>query len=208
MLPAFASATSVTEFVEEGSRITTYTMKRRPVLDFGYGVEAGRGVFVATAISWVHGSSDADLNIETPHPFYFDKPRTLSANVKSLPRDEIGVHFQAAGVVSVNRWLHLVVGAGPSVFRLKQTLVNGVLYDEEYPYDTVRFGSATTEPVTKVWWGGNAQLNIVTMFHRNAGVDAFVRYSRASVPFTGTDNATFNVQAGGLHIGVGVRGEF
>ncbi|HKY21204.1 MAG TPA: hypothetical protein VJM31_08300, partial [Vicinamibacterales bacterium] len=199
---------SFTEFIEEGSRTTKYKTQRGGLIDVSYGVELTRGLFLAGAVSRFDGSSDVDIDQQIPHPFFFDQMRTLKGTATALKREEIAVHFQAAGITRINRRVHLFLGLGPSLFRLKQTIVKDVTYTQEYPFDEVSFASAQTELQERTRVGANIQLNIVTMVARHVGVDGLVRFSRASMSFTGSDGSKFSVRAGGLHVGIGLRAEF
>jgi Bacterial SH3 domain len=204
----FDNNVSFTEFVEQGSRTTTYKTRRGALLDVGFGVEARHDLFIAGAISRFNGSSDAKIDEHVPHPFFFNQMRTLKGTAAALPRDEIALHVQAAVLVPITKRVHLVVAAGPSIFKLKQTFVTDVTYIQEYPYDTVTFESALKKLQKKTRVGGNAQVNVTTMVAKHVGVDGFVRFSHASLSFTSSDGSKFAVPAGGLHVGIGLRAEF
>jgi hypothetical protein len=204
----FDNKVSFTEFVEQGSRTTTYKTRRGALFDVGFGVEVAHGLFIAGAISRFNASSDAEIDEHVPHPFFFNQMRTLKGTATALPRDEIAGHFQAAGLIPINKGVHLVVAAGPSIFKLKQTFVTDVTYIQEYPYDTVTFERALTKLQEKTRVGVNAQVNVITMVAEHVGVDGFVRFSHASLSFTGSDSSKFTVPAGGLRIGIGLRAEF
>jgi hypothetical protein len=162
-------------------------------------------LFFALGVSYVNGTSDVSIEQQIPHPFFFDKNRTVTATVTGLQRDELALHFQAAWIVPISRRVELQVAGGPTLFRLEQTFVTDVNYTEEYPFDTAEFDSAVTETQQKFRWGGNAQLNIVVMLKRQVSLDGLVRYSRASVPFEAPDGSTFDAAAGGLQVGGGLR---
>jgi hypothetical protein len=204
----FESTTSFAQFLEQGSRTTTYNTRGTPLVDIGYGVEVRRGLFAAAAISWMSGSSVADIDQQIPHPFFFERMRSLKAEATALSRDEIALHLQAAGLVPINRRVHLFFGAGPSLFRLKQSFVTDVAYTHEYPFDDVVFDKVDTAIREKTQWGGNVQLNIITMLNRHVGLDGLVRFSRASLRFTLPDESNVAVPAGGLHVALGLRAEF
>jgi hypothetical protein len=204
----FESKVSFTDFVESGSRTTTYKTRRGALLDVGFGVELRRSLFAALAVSRFSGSSDADIVEQVPHPLFFNQPRTLKARATALPRDEVAVHFQAARLVPINRRVHLIVAGGPTLFKLKQTLVRDVTYTQDYPYDAVTFERALTELQEKTRVGFNAQLNVITMVGKHVGVDGLIRFSRTSLTYVGSDKSTFTVPAGGMRIGVGLRAEF
>jgi hypothetical protein len=204
----FESTTSFAEFLEQTSRTTSYNTRGTPLVDIGYGVEIRRGLFGAAAISWTSGSSDADIDQQIPHPFFFERRRTLKAEAAALPREEIALHLQGAGRVPINQRIHLFFAAGPSLFKLKQSFVTDVAYTHEYPFDAVEFDKAVTAIQEKTQWGGNVQLNVITMLHRHLGIDGLVRFSRASVRFTLPGESNVTVPAGGLHVALGLRAEF
>jgi hypothetical protein len=204
----FDATSSFTVFVEEGTRNITYETRQTPLLDVSGGGEIQRNLFVAVAVSWAKGKVDADINEQVPHPFYFDQKRTLEGTAEKLSREEIAGHFQLAKRAPLTRRVSFVLGAGPSVFRLKQAFVTDVTYNETYPFDSVEFRGATTTEQRKTGWGGNVQLNVVTMLSRQAGIDVLIRYSRGFVNFPGSAGSTTRVPTGGLHVAIGLRGEF
>jgi hypothetical protein len=204
----FDTTASFTVFLEEGTRNTTYTTQRAAILDVSGGHEVHRNLFVGAAVSWAKGSTDADIDQKIPHPFFFEQMRTLEATAARLPREEIAVHFQAAWLTQLSRRVQFVVAGGPSLFRLRQTFVTDVVYTDTYPFDVVEFGSTSNTSEEKTAVGGNVQANVITMLNRQVGVDAVVRFSRASLRFPGSEGSTFSVPAGGVHIALGLRAEF
>jgi len=197
-----------TDFVEQGSRTVTYKTDPVPLFDVSYGVELFHGLFIQGAVSRVNGSRTAEIEEQVPHPFLFGQMRTLKGTSTDLSRDEVAVHFQAAAVASLSRHLQVGVAGGPSFFKLKQSFVTDVAYTQDYPYDTVTYTSATTALSEKNRWGFNVQGNVTYMVDRHLGVDGLVRFSKATLPFTGPDDAAFTVLVGGLHIGIGLRAQF
>jgi hypothetical protein len=204
----FSAKDTFTENQEQGSRTTSYTTRRVPLADFSGGYEVHRGLFVGAAVSRSSGSADGQIDEQSPHPFFFNQPRTLKASVTDLPRDEIALHIQAGSLVPMSRHVHLFVAAGPTMFKLRETFVTGVNYAQDYPYDTITFQNALTAQQEKTRVGINAQADVVAMFSRHVGVDGFVRFSYASLKFAASDGSTFAVQAGGVHVGISLRAEF
>ena len=156
----------------------------------------------------MNGSRTAEIEEQVPHPFLFGQMRTLKGTATDLSRDEVAVHFQAAAVAPIGRRLQIGVAGGPSFFKLKQTFVTDVAYTQEYPYDIVTYTSATTALSEKNRWGFHVQGNVTVMVDRHLGVDGFVRFSQATVRFTGPDDAAFTVPVGGVHVGIGIRAQF
>jgi hypothetical protein len=204
----FDTSATFTKNVEEGTLDVVYDNQRTPLFDVGYGIEINGGLFFAVGVSYVNGTSDVTIEQQVPHPFFFDKKRTVTGTVTGLQRDELALHLQAAWVQSISQRIQIQVAGGPTLFRLEQTFVTDVNYTEEYPFDTAEFDSAVTEKQDKVRWGANAQLNVVVMLNRQVSIDGLVRYSRATVPFEASDGSTFDAAAGGLQVGAGLRFQF
>jgi hypothetical protein len=204
----FENKVPFTEFVEEGTRMTTYEPARTGQVDVGAGVGVGGGIFISGAIVRFTGSSDAKVEAQIPHPLYFDQPRTVTGVVTDLPQEETAIHFQFAGLVPVTRRAHLAFGLGPTIFNVKQTLVTGITYEQQYPYDSATFQSATTEFLSKTQVGGNVQGDFIFQLHGHVGLDAMARFSRGVLTFTTSDGTQLKVAAGGLQISAGIRAEF
>jgi len=82
----FDNTVTFTEFVEQGSRKTTYTNQRSAVVDVSYGVEIHGGLFAAGAVTRSTGSADARIDEQVPHPFQFNQMRTLTGAATDLAR--------------------------------------------------------------------------------------------------------------------------
>ena len=204
----FDNKVTFTDFVEAGSRTTTYKTVRGAGFDFGGGVEIYHDLFVGAEASRFNGSADAEIDEQVPHPFFFNQPRTLKGTSTALPRDEIALHIQVGSLATFGKHLQVMIAFGPSVFKLKETFVTDITYTQEYPYDTVTFQSARTEQQEKSRVGGNAQANIIVMMNKHIGVDGLIRYSHTMVSFAASDGSTFKVPAGGMHVGIGLRAAF
>ena len=206
--PTFGSTTQVEEFFETGSRTVNYTTARRPALDAGAGVRVIRRLFVGGAVSAFAGVTSGDLTAEIPHPLQFNRKRSLSAPVADLERQELGFHIQAATLVPISRRLRVLIAGGPTLFRVRQELISAISYEQEFPYETVAFGSAATEFQARTAVGFHAQAGLTALFSRRLGADVLVRYSKAKTAFDGSDGSTFDAEVGGVQLGIGVRAIF
>jgi hypothetical protein len=202
---AFTATTTVTRNVESGSVTTSYGAGRPPVLEFGGRAIAARNLTIGAAVTWSTQTTDGAVSATIPHPFYFNAPRTVSGVAAGGSREEIVIHGEVAGLVTIGRAVQLAVFAGPSYFHLKQGLVVDVNIAEAYPYDTATFVSATTVDASEWQIGFNAGVNVAVRVSKRVGVGVIARYSRASVelPASATENVT--VRAGGLQAGGSIR---
>lgn len=168
--------------VEQETRTTTYSTSTKPGFEVGIG--SGTGRIATTFIASRRQSTEpAELNAQLPHPFYFNQPRTLTGTFDA-PRTETAVHVQVnAALVSTAR-LQILVGGGPSVFIVRQALLDALSYDSVYPYDTATLTGATTVTRTKKAAGWNVQLDAIAALTRRVGVQVSGRWSAAKIDFS------------------------
>ena len=94
---------------------------------------------------------------------------------------------------------------GPSILHVNQAVVTDVNYSEEYPYDTAAFTGVDSRDVKASATGFNAGADVRWMFSRHVGLGGLVRFTRGTVDLDGPDNRTITVDAGGTHVGAGLR---
>jgi hypothetical protein len=189
-------------YAEQGSFSTDYDVEAR------LGVDAGAFVRVweklAAGVAFTTHKDDGDLVIEgrVPHPLLFNQPRAIEGTAPGT-REETAVHLQVAVVVPVNRQLRVVVFGGPSFFTVKQSVVTGITYDEEYPFDEATFSGADVEIEEENKTGFNVGADVGYYFTENVGVGGIVRFSQTKVTFS-----LGEVDAGGAMVGGGLRLRF
>ena len=83
-------------------------------------------------------------------------------------REETAFHLQVAYVVPVNRNLRVVVFGGPSFFTVKQSVVTGMRYSEDYPYDEATFSGADVETEEEQKTGFNLGADVGYYFTKYA----------------------------------------
>jgi hypothetical protein len=183
---------------------TAYTVSGGPIFDGGAVVRIVKSLGVGVVLSRFSRRDDAGVSGTVPHPFFYNRPRSISGTAPGLERGELGAHVQAVYVVS-RRKFDLVLGAGPSWFSVKQDLVTDAAYSQEYPYDVATFASASTSRVTKLRFGFNVGVDVGLRMTRTVGVGGVVRFSRASVDLASVNGTAATVGAGGLQVGGGLR---
>ena len=128
----------------------------------------------------------------------------MSGDAASLTRDETAVHVDVLWMVPLaDRW-QLALSAGPSWFSVGQDLVSDVAVTQTYPYDTATFANATTIHRKGSKAGFNAGGDVSYLLRPHIGLGFGVMFSHASVPL----DDTLTVDAGGAHVGGGLRVRF
>jgi hypothetical protein len=189
-------------YAEQGSFTTDYQVEASLGVDAGAFVRVWKNLAVGGAFT-TH-KDDGDLVIEgsIPHPLLFNQPRAVEGTAPGT-REETAIHLQVAYVVPVNRKLRVVVFGGPSFFTVKQSVVTGITYDEDYPYDEATFSGADVETEEEQKTGFNVGADVGYYFSKNVGVGGIIRFSQTKVTFS-----VGEVDAGGAMVGGGLRLRF
>ena len=187
---------------------TEYADTRGPGLDVTAGALVTRRMAVAVSASRFVQSTPATLSGSVPHPLYFDRSRTLGAEVGRLQRHELSVHLQARGILASGRRAEVALFGGPSIFRVSQDIVTGFGYGEAYPYDNVTFRSAETTEGSAMRVGFNVGTDLTLFLTRQLGLGAAVQFARGSVDLPAASGDEQRVTVGGLRAGGGLRVRF
>jgi hypothetical protein len=191
--------------VETATVDVKYPTKPQALIDAGIGVRLWKHFGASVAVSHAMRSGSAEVDARIPHPLQFAQPRTVEGTQSGIDTTETDVHVQLLYAVQTSPSITLTLSAGPSIVHLEQELVNGVTYDETYPFDVATFRSAESRRAKASAAGFNAGADLRWMFSRSIGLGGLVRYSRATVDLATSDNRTLSVRAGGVQAGVGIR---
>jgi hypothetical protein len=206
-----------------GSRFTDSEVRRLNAEDanFGanYSVEGGTGLSVSVSLNVWRGlgikvgtsryasQSGAQITGSVPHPFFFNRPRTFDGNAAGLDRQESAIDMHIGGTLSVGRRVTVAFGAGPSMLRVKQAIVNDLRYSDSYPHDSISFMSATAANASgsKLVLGGGVQLGL--FLTRTLGVAAGAQLATGNVPIRseGSDERIIKVGGAKVNVGLAVR---
>ena len=189
-------------YAEQGSFTTDYDVEARVGVDAGAFVRVWQGLAVGGAFTSYKDDSDLVIEGSIPHPLLFNQPRSVEGTAPGT-REETAFHLQVAYIVPVNRNLRVVVFGGPSFFTVKQSVVTGITYNEDYPYDEATFSGADVETEEEQKTGFNVGADVGYYFTKNVGVGGIVRFSQTKVTFS-----LGEVDAGGAMVGGGVRFRF
>lgn len=197
-----------TDPTEEAQFESGYDVAAGPMVDVRGGVRLYQRLGAAVAVNRFVETGGASVRARLPHPFFFERPREISGNPDGFRREELGVHVQATYTVEVTRRISATLFGGPSFFDVRQDLVDRVEYSEEYPFDTATFTGIVKKRDSDSAVGFNVGMDVGYFFAKNIGVGGVIRFSRASVDVEPTAGRNQRVDAGGLHVGAGVRFAF
>ena len=204
----FASASTISRFAEDGTLNSTYSSENPIVFDAAIQSGVWRTLSVSLAVTQASKPQQGSVTTKIPHPFFFDRPRTVNGMSSALSRKEVAAHFNGVWTIPATRSTRIAIFAGPSIFKVTQGLVTDVVVDEAYPYDTATLASATTSESNQSRWGYNAGFDATQLFSRYVGVGIVGRYSRASFTFPIVGTEEVEIKAGGFQVGAGVRLRF
>ena len=201
---SFSDSVRPIDFVETSVVDTSYKTRSIPGFDAGGGVRVWRNLAIGLDVSRFSKNTEGSVSAQVPHPFFFNQARSVSGDASGLTRDETAVHLQALWMLPLrDRW-QLALAGGPSWFSIGQDLVSDVTVTQTYPYDTATFASATSTHRSHSQIGFNAGADVSYRVRPHVGLGIGVTFSHASVPL----DDTVTVDAGGAHVGGGIRLRF
>ena len=193
---------------EEGSFDTQYPAGDDALFDVGGSVRVWRNLAVGANVSWLTREHDADVSAQLPHPFWFDRSRSIGGAAPGLSRTETAVHVQAQWVIPVGRSVAVTLFGGPTWFRVNQDLVDAVDFEQTYPYGEATFTGVDVRGQSASAIGVNVGADASYYFSSRLGVGGTVRFSRGSVELVAPDGGSFKSTAGGLQTTGGLRVRF
>ena len=160
--------------------------------------------------SWFRRAGDAAVNLSVPNPGAVNKPRALSATVANLRRQETALHLQALYAVKLGPHARVMLSGGPSVFNVKQDLVQSVEFNEGAGFSSIALNQVIGAEVTRTVAGFNVAADVTWPLGSHFGIGSVTRYSRATFSVdpgsaTAGVSRSIEIRAGGLQIGGGVR---
>jgi hypothetical protein len=201
---SFSNTVRPLDFVEPSEIDTTYKTGPVPGFEAEAGARLWRNLAVGIGVSWFSKEAGAAVSAQVPHPFFFNKARAVAGDAASLTRDETAVHIEVLWMVPLTRRWQLALSGGPSWFSVGQDLVSDVTVTQTYPFDAATFASATTVHRSASKAGFNAGADVCYLLRPHIGLGFGVMFAHASVPL----DDTLTVDAGGAHVGGGLRFRF
>ncbi len=102
----------------------------------------------------------------------------------------------------------LTVFGGPSFFTIEQKVVEELTVTETYPYDTVAIAPGARSDLSESAVGFHVGADATWYFTRRLGAGALLRYTSAKKSVAIGTGESFDLEAGGFQIGVGLRFKF
>ena len=196
------------EFHENADFDADYAVGTGMVFDGGAGVRLANGIGFGVAVSRFERLDPVSLDARIPHPFFFNRPRSLTGSEPDLTRLETAVHVEVRWFESVGDTVELAVFGGPTLFNVRQDLVTAIGYDQAYPYDEASLASTTTAAASASTIGFHAGADVGFFFSETVGLGALIRYSGGSVDLPGEGDGMVPIDTGGFHVGGGLRLRF
>jgi hypothetical protein len=203
----FTRRSTFSTFGETRTLTAVYSVAKPPAMLGTVVFRVWKAVGVGAAVSRASSTTDATVEGNIPHPFFFDRPRAIEGNASGLGRQEMGLHLQMRVVVPVRPNVALSLFAGPSLWQVTQDRVGDITFASSYPFDTARFTGAVVEEYRASTWGFNAGFDVATYFTRNVGVGALMQVATASAKDDGA-SANADTRIGGFRAGGGLRLRF
>lgn len=203
----FSDSITFTEFVEEGRINTGYEVDTGPAFDGLVAVRLVGNFGVGVGVSYFTRRDAAQVDARVPHPFFFNRHRTVGGEVPSIRRSEVAAHLQAVYLQPITRTFDLLVSGGPSVVTVEQTLVSRIEYAHAFPFDDATFQSAGTRRERERVAGFNVGADLTWRLWRRVGIGGGVRVIRARADLLSTGHDV-QVDAGGVQGSLGIRAKF
>lgn len=192
-------------YQETGTTRVEYPVQATFLADAGADVRLWHGLGAGFAVSRFGRKGSASTFSSVPHPLYLERHRRVEGRAESVGRQETGIHVQVRYQLPLAGRLRVGVSGGPSLLRVRQTLVTEARFREEYPYDTAEPAGVNTREVEGTATGFNVGAELGWMFTRHVGFGGALRFTRAEIDLDLDGARTIPVDAGGSHLGLGLR---
>jgi hypothetical protein len=177
--------------------------------EFGGAYKVTPNFGVGLTYGFLSNSGPGTVSGSLPHPLFFDRPRTFSADVDDLDHNEQALHFQAIYFMPFTDKVDFTFSFGPSIFIVKQQLLTGVSYSDVPPsFDSVTIDAVNSVELRDSGWGFNLGGEVTYALTPTIGANGLLRYSHGNVGFNPAEGQTADVGAGGFQIGVGLKYRF
>lgn len=200
----FTDTITIQRYAEAGTIEANHEVGGAPFADGGFLYRFWRGFGAGLSVSASSDTGHAPFRAAVPHPFYFNRPRSVSGEAIGLRRREASLHMRLAYLLPASESLLVVVGGGPTLFKVKQDVIGDISVDESYPYDVATLHSVGLESVSGSRVGFNAGVDLVWRLRHNLGAGMLCRFSRARVDLKPAGGRTIPIDVGGFHAGAGL----
>ena len=181
--------------------------------DLGGGVRVSRNIGVGIHFSMASYESPVGLALNFPHPFFFNRFASDADTTHSaLERRDRSLDFSMMYDLPISSDWRIRLFGGPSYFTIKQEMVEGIEFDQDFSLagvNVVDITSFTQRDVDDSAWGFNVGVDVAYFFSRHVGIGGVLRFNRATVnveePLT---TERVQLEAGATGVGAGIRFRF
>lgn len=201
----FAESHRYELFVEEARVDNSYRAPSPRGMEIGGFFRIKGPIGMGASVELFRNDNEAAYSAFLPHPFYFERYRELAGVHAGLTHREQALHVD--GVVSqtwANRFTLDLFG-GPTLFWTKTEVLVDLLYSEIYPYDAVVPLGVATEIFEDRPLGYHFGTSATYRLAGRIGIDIGLRFSKARIRLSPTEERIIEFDAGGLRAGAGLR---
>src|SRR5262245_37080269 len=199
----YSETRTFTQFVEQGRIDAAYTNSGKVGVELGlqYNLVPHFGLQAGYALN--NRDTDATITASIPHPFYFNQPRTATAQATDYSYRESIIFVDLVGNGRSGKWEYDVF-AGVSFFKVEPDVVSEIQFNQTYPYDSVTITGTPKTSLSANKTGYNVGANLDYHFSEHVGFGIQGRYSRAKFSFVTTPGNNLDLDAGGFQAGAGI----
>ncbi len=200
----FDERSTFTAFLEEGSTSRSYDGSTGLGFELGaiYSITPEFGIL--GSFEFLSTEHDASFDVVTPHPLFFDQPRTASDAIAALEYAEQALNVDAVYTLGSGSFAVDVFG-GVTFFFTETELIDEVTTSSVYPFDDIQIASTSTVKLKENPIGFNVGGAFTYRFTPVVGVSFQAKYSRATLDLQREAGEPIEIEAGGFRIGGGVR---
>jgi hypothetical protein len=189
----------------EAAELTAdYSSRTGPAVEAMLGVRVTPSFGFRVTFGWSRRDTDATIQAEVPHPFFFDRSRAISGQASGLEYRQLASHLDLEWRPLVGK-VSIAVFGGVALVRVEADFIQQVEFDEQYPYDEATFRIAVTargRSDAGVGWSAGASVSHALGARVTIGLEA--RYTQASLELVLPGDATAPIDAGGLQVVAGI----
>ncbi|MDO8836962.1 MAG: outer membrane beta-barrel protein [Vicinamibacterales bacterium] len=179
-----------------------------PVIGARAGMRVWRRLVVGVGASLFGSNGSVTVTGRLPHPFFFQRPRTLDGTASGIKRDEAVIYGELGWLVPLSPRLDVLLFAGPAFFTATQEAATKLAFTEQYPFDTATFSSVEVVSKKVTATGFTVGADLAYRLGKAWRVGILLRYSYAPADVEPVAGQPFDITLGGLQTTAGLRIRF
>lgn len=192
---------------EPGELDTRYPRSSAAAWEASIGYNLQRRAALAVTLSTSSHGMVVDVDAALPHPFFFDRPRSVEGTVE-VDRKQRSLHVSAMWRLLEGGKTEIALFGGPTWLQFDQEVVIGVDSDSEYPYDEASLTGPEVQTESRTATGVHAGAEVAHWFRPSSGLMGTVRYVHAPEELGLPDGARLDFDPGGVQVLIGIRFRF